>query len=162
MSRMPLSNHGSNVFQQAMGHRPDLVDEWFRLDAFIRFTGVLDPILKEEVRRNLADGIGCRFCSSLGRPDPTKWDKRTALAVAFANAIFENISDLHGMDDEVFAVAREEFTDPEIVELVCWTLFLVAAQGFGAIMKLRDANDTELTDYQAWRAEGTPGLTIAA
>ena len=160
MSRIPLSNVGSNVFQRAMGHRPEIVEEWFKLDALIRFTGVLDPELKEEVRRSLALGIGCRFCSSLGDPDPTKRNKKTALAVAFSQAIFENISDLYAIDDEVFEVAREEFTDPEITELVCWTLFLVAAQGFGAVMKLPDATDGELKEYMDWRAEGTQ--TVAA
>ena len=154
MSRIPLANVDGNVSFRAMAHRIEIADEWAKLDAVIRFTGELDPYLKEEVRRALALGIGCRFCSSLGAPEPDKHDKKTALAVAFAQAMFQNISDLHGLDDENFEVLRSEFSTAAIVELVCWVLFLVAAQGFGAIMKLPEATPDELNKYLEWRAAG--------
>ena len=76
------------------------------------------------------------------------------MAVAFAQLIFDNIHDLHAIDDEQFSVLREEFSEPAIVELVCWSLFLVAAQGFGAIMKVRAADARELSAYNDWRAAG--------
>lgn len=154
MSRVPLANIEGNVFFRAMGHRIEIADKWAELDATIRFKGELDPYLKEEVRRSLALGIGCKFCSSLGDPEPHRHDKKTALAVAFSQAMFQNISDLHGLDDENFEVLRTEFTTAAIVELVCWVLFLVAAQGFGAIMKLPEATSDELGDYLEWRATG--------
>ena len=162
MPRVPLSNIDGNIIQRAMGHRPEIRDEWNRLDAVIRFTGVLDPGLKEEVRRTLALGIGCQFCSSLGDPDPGKRNRKTALAVAFAQTLFENISDLYGLDDEVFTVLRQEFTDPEVIELVCWTLFLVAEQGFGAVMKLPRATSDELNEYVDWREQGIKAAAAAA
>ena len=154
MARIPLANIEGNVFFRAMGHRLDIAEEWARLDGLIRFAGELDPYLKEEVRRSLALGIGCRFCASLGDPEPDKHDGKTALAVAFSQSVLQNISDLHGLDDEHFEVLRSEFSDAAIVELVCWVLFLVAAQGFGAIMKLPEATNGELTDYLEWRAAG--------
>jgi hypothetical protein len=154
MSRIPLASIEGNVFFRTMGHRIEIADEWAKLDALIRFTGELDPYLKEEVRRSLALGIGCRFCASLGDPEPHKHDKKTALAVAFSQAMFENISDLHSLDDENFEVLRSEFSNAAIVELVCWVLFLVAAQGFGAIMKLPEATSGELSEYLEWRATG--------
>jgi hypothetical protein len=126
-----------------------------RLDAEIRFRGGLDPWLKEEVRRNLALGIGCEFCSSLGAPAPEKYDRKASLAVAFSQLIFDNIHDLRAIDDDQFSVLREEFSEPAIVELICWALFLVAAQGFGAIMKVRPANAMEVSDYNDWRAAGS-------
>jgi alkylhydroperoxidase family enzyme len=138
-----------------MGHRLDIAEEWAKLDGLIRFDGELDPNLKEEVRRSLAIGIGCKFCASLGDPEPHNHDKKTVLAVAFAQVMFQNISDLHGLDDENFDVLRSEFSDAAIVELVCWVLFLVAAQGFGAVMKLPQATDNELTEYLEWRAAGS-------
>jgi alkylhydroperoxidase family enzyme len=155
MPRVPLSDVEGNVFFRAMGHRIEIAEDWAKLDGLIRFTGELDPYLKEEVRRSLALGIGCRFCASLGDPEPEKHDKRTALAVAFSQSVFADISDLHGLDDEHFDVLRTEFSNAEIVELVCWILFLVAAQGFGAIMKLPEATSTELDDYLEWRAAGS-------
>lgn len=154
MSRLPPATIDGNVFQKAMGHRPEILKAWFDLDAEIRFNGVLDPRLKEEVRRNLALGIGCEFCSSLGAPAPDTYDRKTSLAVAFAQLVYENIHDLRAIDDTHFAVLREEFDDAAVVELVCWTLFLVAAQGFGAIMKVRAADAGEISDYDAWRAAG--------
>jgi len=154
MSRIPLADIEGNVFFRAMGHRIQIADEWAKLDGVIRFTGELDPYLKEEVRRSLALGIGCRFCASLGDPEPDRHDRKTALAVAFSQSVFQNISDLHALDDEHFDVLRSEFSNAAIVELVCWVLFLVAAQGFGAIMKLPQATEGELTDYLAWREAG--------
>ena len=154
MSRLPLAAVEGNVFQRAMGHRPEILKAWFDLDAEIRFNGELDSALKEEVRRNLALGIGCEFCSSLGAPSPQTYDRKASLAVAFAQLVFDNIHDLRAIDDSHFAVLREEFSDAAIVELVCWTLFLVAAQGFGAIMKVRAADADEVRDYDVWRAAG--------
>ena len=154
MSRLSLAPIEGNVFQKAMGLRPDIMKAWFELDEEIRFKGELDPRLKEEVRRNLALGIGCEFCSSLGAPSPDTYDRKVSLAVAFAQLVFDNVHDLRAIDDEQFAVLREEFSEAAIVELVCWSLFLIAAQGFGAIMKIRPANPDELGDYNDWRAAG--------
>ena len=154
MSRLSLAAIDGNVFERAMGLRPEIMKAWFELDAEIRFKGELDPWLKEEIRRNLALGIGCEFCSSLGAPNPEKYDRKASLAVAFAQLIFDNIHDLHAIDDEQFSVLREEFREPAIVELVCWSLFLVAAHGFGAIMKVRAADARELSAYNDWRAAG--------
>jgi hypothetical protein len=155
MSRLSLAPIDGNVFQRAMGLRPEIMKAWFDLDAEIRFRGELDPWLKEEVRRNLALGIGCEFCSSLGAPAPEKYDRKASLAVAFSQLIFDNIHDLRAIDDDQFSVLREEFSEPAIVELICWALFLVAAQGFGAIMKVRPANAREVRDYNDWRAAGS-------
>ena len=154
MSRIPLSDVGSNVFERTMGHRPEILEEWFKLDALIRFTGLLDPELKEEVRRVLASGVGCTFCSSLGQPDAKNRDPKTALAVAFAETLWDNTKDLHAVDDSVFEVLSEEFSNAEIVELTSWVLFLIAAQGFGAVMRLPAATEGELQTYLEWRRAG--------
>ena len=154
MARIPLADIEGNVYQRAMGHRPEIVDQWFALDSSIRFSGVLSPSLKEEVRRVLAPGIGCTFCASLGDPSPESRDKKTALAVGFAQTIFDNVKDLRSIDDEHFEVMRGEFTDAEIIELISWTLFMVAAQGFGALLRLPPATADELEEYIDWRAVG--------
>ena len=154
MARIPLADVEGNIYQRSMGHRPEIVEEWFALDSLMRFSGPLSPGLKEEVRRVLAPGIGCTFCASLGDADPEKRDRKSALAVGFAQTIFDNIKDLHSIDAEHFEVLRGEFTDAEVIELVCWTLFMIAAQGFGAIMKLPPATDDELREYTVWRAAG--------
>lgn len=153
MSRIAPAPIGGNAFHQAMGHRPDIVEKWYALDGVMRFSG-LDPELKEEVRRVIADDVGCTFCSSLGRPDVNGRDERTALAVAFAETVCANIGDLQAVDDEVFDVLKQEFTEPEIVELVVWTLFMVAGSAFGALIKVPAASPSEFNAYQRWRADG--------
>lgn len=151
MTRIAPTAVGANVYERTMGHRPEILEEWFRLDATMRFGGTLDPGLKEEVRRVLADGVGCTYCSSLGRPDAAARSAQTALAVAFAEILWDNCTALASVDDSVFEVLTEEFSDAQIVELTCWILFLFAAQGFGAVMHLPPATPDELAGYQEWR-----------
>src|SRR6056297_2073462 len=98
MPRIAPAGIDGNSFQKQMGHCPEIVEKWFALDETMRFGGRLDPELKEEVRRSLAEGIGCRFCASLGAPDPDTRSARTALAVAFAETVFDSFGDLHGID----------------------------------------------------------------
>ncbi|QBK30876.1 carboxymuconolactone decarboxylase family protein [Roseitalea porphyridii] len=153
MTRITPAPIEGNAFHRALGHRPDILEKWYALDGSMRFSG-LDPELKEEVRRVIADKVGCTFCSSLGRPDAAKRDGRTAVAVAFAETVCANIADLPAIDDEVFDVLKQEFSEPEIVELVVWTLFMIAGSAFGALMKVPPASTDEFAEYQRWRAEG--------
>jgi alkylhydroperoxidase family enzyme len=144
-----------------MGHRPDIVEKWYALDGVMRFSG-LAPELKEEVRRVVADEVGCAFCSSLGRPEASTRDERTALAVAFAQAICANLSDLRQIDDEMFDVLKQEFEEAEIVELTVWTLFMIAGSAFGALMRIPPASTKEYADYQQWRSDGEAQASNAA
>lgn len=162
MSRVQPADVPGNAFQRFMGHCPSIVEKWFALDESMRFSGRLDPALKEEVRRSLADGLGCKFCASLGAPEPETHDTRTALAVAFADLVLRNFQQLHTIDDEAFAVLRGAFDDEEIVELTIWTLFMIAGQGFGALMHVPPSTEAELTDYISWRAEGEAAARTAA
>lgn len=158
MVRVPPADIAGNVYERTMGHRPDVLRQWFALDEQLRFGGTLEPELKEEVRRVLAGGIGCTYCASLGQPDAANQDARTALAVAFAEVVWEHSRSLESVDDAVFDVLAEEFTTEQIVELTCWVLFLFAAQGFGALMRLPAATDRELEDYAAWRRQGVASV----
>lgn len=154
MSRIAPASIEGNTYERVMGHRPEILTKWFELDAQMRFNGKLSPHLKEEVRRSLAPGVGCVFCASLGRAADEHPDVKEMLAIAFAQQILEQAHDLHGVDDAVFDVLAEEFTDEEIVELSCWVLFMLAAQGFGAVMRLERAPDEEIVSYKQWRKEG--------
>ena len=102
--------------------------------------------LKESVRRATASRVGCRFCATLGELEPEFDDAREALAVDLALAIAE---DPRGVSDEQFAALRAEFSEDEIVELVCWIcLVTVAGQMFGAVMDVRPATPDEAAAYQ--------------
>lgn len=139
-----------NEYERLIGHRPDIAELFDGLDEHMRFTGLLSPELKEEVRRSLAPEIGCVFCASLGDAKPEHVDRREALAVAYAGLL----RDPKQIDDATFEVLREEFSDPEIVELTCWSLFMICSQGFGAVMGTAAATEEELETYTEWRRDG--------
>lgn len=116
-------------------------------DAAARFHGLLDPALKEFMRRATAGEVGCAYCESLGVGEPTTNDRRESLAVAFAKMIAE---DPAGISDAQFDVLREEFTEDEIVELVAFVCLVgIAGQMFGAVVSLEAAAPEEAADYQA-------------
>src|SRR5712691_400690 len=113
MSRIAAANVEGNSYERVMAHRPEILGSWFELDALMRFTGLLDPELKEEIRRSLAPDVGCVFCASLAQAKGDHPEQREALAVAYAQLL----RDPKAVDDAMFDVLREEFSDAEIVEL---------------------------------------------
>lgn len=150
MPRIAPANIDGNSYERVMAHRPEILGKWFELDALMRFTGLLDAELKEEVRRSLAPTVGCTFCSSLAVAKAEYPDRREELAIAYAQLL----RDPKAIDDAMFDVLREEFTEEEIVELTCWSLFMIAAQGFGAVMGIPTATEQEVGVYEEWRRDG--------
>ena len=130
-----------------MGHCPELLQAWENLkDAFVGPSATLSPHLKEEVRRTLAQRTGCRFCASLGQPAETHADRQESLAVAFADSA--------GRDHTVISDAQvrllfEEFTDPQIVELLMWISFEYAGQMFGCLIGDEPATADEKQAFAA-------------
>jgi alkylhydroperoxidase family enzyme len=115
-----------------MGHRPDLLQAWENLrDAFVSPSATLSPRLKEEVRRTLAQRTGCQFCASLGHPAEAHADPQESLAVAFADAAAR---DHTVISDAQVQLLFEEFTAPQIVELLMWISFEYAGQMFGCLI----------------------------
>lgn len=155
MPRIPLSQTDGNVYERLMGHRPEILKAWFDLDATMRFSGELSPELKEEVRRSLAPGVGCVFCASLGAEADSHPDRKESLAVGFAQLA---LADWRSIDDSAFDRLKEDFTTEEIVELVAWVSFMIAAQMFGAILKTTPATEDEIAAYTAWRNEGVAAI----
>ncbi len=148
----PADIDGANTYGRILGRCPDINDVFNQLDATIRFSTRVSPELKEEVRRSTAADIGCTFCASLAEPKPEHLDRAESLAIAYAQAI---IDDPKNIDDGVFDVLREEFTEDQIVELTAWICYiLIGGQTFGAVMKLAPAPEEEKDAYHSWRAEG--------
>lgn len=144
---------GADPFYGVLGARPDILRAWHDLDkVFFGPTSELPNALKEEARRALAQGVGCRFCASLGEPRPEHLDRREALAVAFA----ELVRDHREVDDAQLAVLREEFTDSELVELVSWVCFKLGSNLFGALMRLEPATEQQVAGYADFVASGAP------
>jgi alkylhydroperoxidase family enzyme len=158
VSRVRVTETEGNSFERAMANRPEILEKWSELDALMRFSGTLDPHLKEEVRRSLAPGIGCVFCASLGEP-AAEHAKQESLAIAYAQMLLD---DPRAIEDSTFDVLREEFSDEQIVELTAWSLFMIAGQAFGAVMKLPPATPEELEVYLQWRRDGEAAAASAS
>jgi alkylhydroperoxidase family enzyme len=137
---------------QIMSLRPEIAKSWQALDNAIRFSGVLEPELKEEVRRTVAQQSGCLFCSSLGDPQETYEDPRLAAAVAFGKAFASNPV---AVSDEDWQALSAHFNDTEISELTAWIAFMYAGEMFGAAMKLDPATPQQRTMYQNWIKAGS-------
>ena len=130
-----------------MGHRPELLQAWENLgDAFAGPSATLCPHLKEEVRRTLAQRTGCQFCTSLGQPAETHADRQESLAVGFADAAAR---DHTVISDAQVRLLFEEFTAPQIVELLRWISFEYAGQMFGCLIADEPATAEEKQAFAA-------------
>lgn len=136
----------TSLLARVMGRRPEVLKAFGRLDATIRFRGLLSMDLLEAVRRTTAGEIGCAYCTSLGDPPTDVTDRRTSLAVGFAEYVAQSPADI---TDAQFDVLREDFTDEEIVELIAYICMVcIAGQMFGAVMGLEPASAEEADAYQ--------------
>lgn len=139
-------------FRQIMGLRPEIAKSWTALDEAIRFSGVLEPELKEEVRRMVAQQSGCLFCASLGEPQESYENPRWAAAVAYGKAFSSNPI---AVSDDDWQLLSVHFNDTEISELTSWIAFMFAGEMFGAAMKLQPATPDQKTMYANWIEAGT-------
>ena len=132
VTRIPLSELGDTTADRILGHRPELLAAWDALKhALVGSSSTLSPELKEQVRRTLALHTGCEFCASLGPPAAEQPDPKDSLAVAFAEAV---ATDHTAISDAQLELLFEEFTIPQVVELLTWISFEYAGQMFGALI----------------------------
>ena len=159
MPRLEQATRSGTPYFNVMDHRKDISKKWMEMDEFLRFTGNLDPDLKEEVRRAVAQQSGCKFCASLGDPKVSFDDPRVAAAVRFGTVVAQTPK---GIPDAEFDALRPHFSPEEIVELSCWVSFMYAAEMFGAIMELDPATDGVKKMYAAWLQQGKQRKTAPA
>ena len=135
-----------SLLARVLGRRPEILQAFGRLDATVRFHGLLSPSLKEAIRRATAGEVGCAYCQSLGAYEPDPDDRRQSLAVAYALMITD---DPTAISDAQFDVLRSEFNEDEIVELTAFIcLVAIAGQLFGAALALEPASPEEASAYQ--------------
>ena len=130
-----------------MGHRPEVLAAWDGLKhALVGPASTLSPELREQVRRTLALRTGCEFCASLGRPAAEQPSPRDSLAVAFADAVAIDHTEI---TDRQLELLLEEFTVPQVVELLTWIAFEYAGQMFGALIGDEPATAQERAAFEA-------------
>jgi len=147
MPRVPPSALGDSTADRVMGHRPELLEAWENLKhALLGPSSTLSPQLKEEVRRTLAQRTGCRFCASLGLPAEDHATRRESLAVAFADAV---AGDHTAISASQVNLLLDEFTVPQLVELLIWISFEYAGQMFGSLIGDEPATAEEKRAFAA-------------
>jgi alkylhydroperoxidase family enzyme len=151
MPRLAEATKDGTPYFNIMDHRSDIAKKWAEMDEFLRFSGLLDPDLKEEVRRAVAQESGCLFCASLGTPKAHYDDPRVTAAVEFGRAVAKSPANV---SEAVFNAARAHFNPAELVELSMWVSFMYGAEMFGAIVKLDPASDGIKTMYANWLQQG--------
>jgi alkylhydroperoxidase family enzyme len=134
MTRITFSENGSSPFQRLLGHNQKVMTGWNNLGEELGADDSLSSILKEQVRRTLAQENGCEYCKAKGRPEPHLFDEKTSVAVGFAQAFLSYRGD---MPSSLFNVLHTTFDDKEISELCAFVCFTTASQFFGAITGLQ-------------------------
>jgi alkylhydroperoxidase family enzyme len=147
MPRIAPSASGDTNADRVMGHRPELSEAWEELGrAFHGPSSTLTDHLKEEVRRTLAQRTGCQFCASLGLPIEDQATSQESLAVEFAESV---AIDYQAITDRQVEVLLEEFTAPQVVELLLWITYEYAGQMFGSLIADDPATPEEQRAFAA-------------
>jgi alkylhydroperoxidase family enzyme len=144
-----------------LGHRPELLEAWETLKhALLGPSSTLSPQLKEEGRSMLAQRTGCQFCASLGLPAEDHAARSESLAVAFVDAV---ALDHTAISEAQVKVLLDEFTVPQVVELLMWISFEYAGQMFGCLIGDEPATAEEKDAFAASIAQlGSPPPPSAA
>lgn len=134
MERITLSNIGDTKFQKLLGYNPDILNSWSTLENTLYSTGTLSAELKEQVRRTLAFGNECSYCRAKGKPDDIQKIEEISVAVTFALAF---VHDQKAIDDNMFYILKQYWTEKEIVELCAYICFITASQQLGFLFQLQ-------------------------
>lgn len=133
MPKISFSTNGETPFQQLLGHNPPIMEAWNTLGTNLESDGCLSAQLKEQVRRTLAQQNGCEYCKAKGKPDPSSYDEKTAIAVGLAEVFLKQRGKIQ---DSIFNIVKVTFTEKEISELCAFICFTTASQYFGSILSL--------------------------
>jgi alkylhydroperoxidase family enzyme len=134
MARINESELGDTPFQRLLGHNAYVLKGWNHLGEVLEKDMILSSLLKEQVRRTLAQNNGCEYCKAKGEPEPHLFDEKISIAVGFAEVFLAQKGDIL---DAQFNVLKKYLSDAEISELCSFITFTTASQYFGAIMKLK-------------------------
>lgn len=148
MPRLPATQGGGFPVTNLLNHSPEFGKRWREMNEFLRIGGTVDPDIKEEARRTIAQNAGCRFCATVaGGPQAQYDDPRIAAAVRFASVASRSPT---GIPDEEFEALREYFNPAETVELLAWICFNYGAEMMGAILDVDEATEDEKKIYAAY------------
>jgi alkylhydroperoxidase family enzyme len=138
MSHIKLSNYGQSPFEQLMGHAPNILNQWSKLEeAFFQST-VFSAGFLEQIRRALAYKNLCQYCmKKSGPPEENPESVRLALALRFANKF---ALDHTSIPKEEIHELELHYSHSELVELIAFCSFITASQKFGSCLGLQSSD----------------------
>ena len=138
MSHITLSNVGQSPFERLIGHAPEVLQHWSRLEEAFFQSKTFGQDFLEQIRRALAFDNLCQYCmAKAGRPDENLNDVRLSEALRFANLF---AIDHKTINENDINQLRRYFSDGEISELISFCSFISASQRFGAVLGLLPAS----------------------
>ncbi|KTC83267.1 Uncharacterised protein [Legionella cincinnatiensis] len=141
MSYIPLSTQGTSPFEKLLGHAPEILNNWSKLENAFFQSNTFEPDFLEQIRRALAFDNLCLYCmEKAGRPDHRPEDMRLSEALRFAN-IFA--IDHKAINEKDMDQLKQYFSPSEISELISYCSFISASQRFGAVLGLQPASAYE-------------------
>jgi alkylhydroperoxidase family enzyme len=138
MSYIELSNYGGSPFEKLMGHVPNVLNQWGKLEEAFFQSNTFTPAFLEQVRRTLAFKNLCQYCMlKAGPPDDNPDSVRLAIALKFANKFAIDHTSI--LKEEIKEMG-EHFSNDELVELIAFCSFISASQKFGSCLGLQSSD----------------------
>ncbi|MCE0723747.1 MULTISPECIES: carboxymuconolactone decarboxylase family protein [Legionella] len=135
MSFIQLSRHGTTPFERLLGHAPEILNQWEKLEAAFCQSKTFEADFLEQVRRVLAFNNQCHYCmAKAGPPDQNPKGERLIEALRFAN-LFSIAHE--SVDKNEITRLKNFFSEAEIAELIAFCSFISAAQKLGAALGLQ-------------------------
>ena len=133
MTLISYSKIGSTPFQKLLGHNTRIMEKRNSLSEELEKDGFLSAMLKEQVRRTLAQENGCEYCKAKGKPDNKYYDEKITVSVGIAQAF---LTYKGKTPSAIVNILKDCLCDEEISELIAFICFTTASQYFGALMQL--------------------------
>ncbi|RUR17876.1 hypothetical protein ELY21_10275 [Legionella sp. km535] len=138
MSYIELSNYGGSPFEKLMGHAPEVLNQWAKLEEVFFRSNVFTLEFLEQIRRALAFKNLCQYCMlKAGPPEENPESTRLAIALRFANKF---AIDHTSISKEEVQEMELYFSRKELIELIAFCSFVTASQKFGSCLGLESAD----------------------
>lgn len=138
MSHIELSNYGESPFEKLMGHAPEILNQWGKLEEVFFRSSTFTTEFLEQIRRALAFKNSCQYCMlKAGPPDENSESIRLGIALKFANKFAIDHASI--LKEEIQEM-EECFSKNELIELIAFYSFITASQKFGSCLGLQSTN----------------------
>lgn len=115
MARINESEFGDTPFQRLLGHNADVLKGWNHLGEVLEKDMNLSSLLKEQVRRTLAEMNGCEYCKAKGKPQPHLFNEEISITVGFAEVFLKQKGEISNAQ---FNVLKSIFLMQALVSFV--------------------------------------------